>query len=698
MGLFTTPVLGIDISDHSIEALLVMRRGMDGIVSSYGRVTLPAGLVQGGEIVDTAGLGREVRKLLKERMTPPLPKGVSRVAFAMPESQVHMHVFEVPRQADERELGASLAIEADGFFPFTHKELVGGYAVIAQRPDKKEIYYAAVRRTVLDAYRAFFASIGLSLVAVEAESSAIARAVLAAGERDACLLVDVGARVTDISVYDREGIHFSETLGCAGIAFTEAVARETGASFDDAETAKTEHGFSDDADEPARRALLTVAEALFDGVERAIAYYEGRSGRAVKKVLFCGGSAMMPGLMERAAARLAAADRSRSVTLADPWVSARPSEALERLGIRSRNVLIATALGLGLRGAKIRKFPEIDFLSGSAKPRPVAGDPSRLAARRSAPFRVFGLIALAAVVVGALVWGVARRPGRRSTEPKAPPSAAGGDLSRLDLRVTMTDAYSPEAGTVSGTLVETPIHAEKAFSRDAVRVEGNASGTLEILNGTKQSRALVATTRFVSENGTVFRSDRAIAVPGGGKAMAHVTADRPGESGDVPAGTFKIPGLAPRLQTQIYGRSTEPMRGGLSFLGKPFTEEERAKAVDDLSAQVKASFEAGAAGAAGKGMIAPQGLASLGDLDIKGMPPVGSSVADYEAQADAISRRYVLKKTEIEEMLRHELGRVLGPATDTGRYTFKDLEVTVERFDAASGTASLDLRGVVVKS
>ena len=150
--------------------------------------------------------------------------------------------------------------------------------------------------------------------------------------------------------------------------------------------------------------------------------------------------------------------------------------------------------------------------------------------------------------------------------------------------------------------------------------------------------------------------------------------------------------------TQIYGRSTEPMRGGLSFLGKPFTEEERAKAVDDLSAQVKASFEAGAAGAAGKGMIAPQGLASLGDLDIKGMPPVGSSVADYEAQADAISRRYVLKKTEIEEMLRHELGRVLGPATDTGRYTFKDLEVTVERFDAASGTASLDLRGVVVKS
>ena len=350
----------------------MVRRGDRLVVASYGRTTLPPGVIVDGYVEHRDVAGLAIRKLLADKMTPPLPKGVNRVVFALPESQVYSHIFEVPRVADDTELGRSLAIEADGHFPYRHEDMVSGYAVIAQRPDRKDIYYAAVHRDTLKSYRDLFAVTGLFLEAVEGESSSIARATLLPNETEPVMYVDVGARVANIAVFDRNGIQFSEALETAGDAFTQALAGALGITVEDADSLKRNQGLIGDFDIKALTALRSVADRLAKDVVAARDYYEEKSGRPIGRVVMCGGSSLMPGLVEHVSAKLSTPARTQRVEHADPWSGLELDPLLEKLNLRERGVLATTAVGLAMRGLGVRKFADVNLLSDGIQGRSMA--------------------------------------------------------------------------------------------------------------------------------------------------------------------------------------------------------------------------------------------------------------------------------------------------------------------------------------
>ncbi len=689
MNLLRKPALGLDISDRSVEAVAVLRVGTRATLVSYGESPLPPGMVQNGEIVDAEGLAMTVRKLLRDRMTPPLPKGTVKVALALPESQVYMHVFEVPRLADDRELGASLAREADGYFPYPHDELAASHAVIAQRPDTKDVYYAAVRKTVLEAYLHLCRSIGLVPVALEAESSAIARAVLDKASPSPVALIDIGARGTDISVYDRDGIHFSETLPEAGEAFTAAVAGAGGLSSEQAETMKKEHGLSGGTGGKEERALRSAVDAICAGVREAIAYYEEKSGRKIGNVLVCGGGARLPGLLARAAESFGS---GRIVEAADPWKSLQPSPELEQAGLRTRGVLLTMALGLGLRAANVRKFQELNFLSAASK---IAVSGAKGASRSG--IRRGVLIALAAAVIaggGFLGW---KRFGAR----RASPSVGGVmQVSPVDVAVavTMGSVFSAENGVLAGRPLDVSYAVAKTVPHAAHAVDGQAKGTLDIVNDTGTARALVASTRLLSPDGVQFRLDRAAKVPAHGRVQATVTADQAGAAGDVAAGRFTIPGLAPALQKSLYGESTQPMRGGETFAGDPYTEEERLHDENGLRQAALDEALQNALSAAGTNAVALGDLIDLPDFRAEGLPPVGVPTGEFESRARGKAKAYVLEHSQVQQLLTEALAAKLGPAEDASGYRFENRSFQVADFDAGTGMARLTIRATAVRS
>lgn len=87
-----------------------------------------------------------------------------------------------------------------------------------------------------------------------------------------------------------------------------------------------------------------------------------------------------------------------------------------------------------------------------------------------------------------------------------------------------------------------------------------------------ESQKLVATTRFITEDGHVFRLDEAVTVPAAkivdGKIVpasveVSVTADKPGEEYNIAPNRFSIPGFkgTPRYAA-FYGESKDSMKGG----------------------------------------------------------------------------------------------------------------------------------------
>ncbi len=154
-------------------------------------------------------------------------------------------------------------------------------------------------------------------------------------------------------------------------------------------------------------------------------------------------------------------------------------------------------------------------------------------------------------------------------------------------------------GEISGSVGQTTITKSRSFTlpqEGARAVEGKASGEITVLNNTSSPQPLVATTRFLAQNGVLFRLDSATTVPANGQVNVRITADQPGVAGDIGPTTFAIPGLAPSLQEKIYGTSAQAMVGGVQYV-RTLSESDIADAkkalLADMLAEAKTTLSAG---------------------------------------------------------------------------------------------------------
>lgn len=133
--------------------------------------------------------------------------------------------------------------------------------------------------------------------------------------------------------------------------------------------------------------------------------------------------------------------------------------------------------------------------------------------------------------------------------------------------------------TIPGKIIEKEISVSSSFKSTGSKssssdVSQKAKGKIIIYNEFgPDSQQLVATTRFVSTDGKLFRLVKAAVVPGmsGGKSgsvEADVIADQPGEEYNIEASSFKIPGFegSPKYE-KFFAKSLSSMTGGGSSGG-----------------------------------------------------------------------------------------------------------------------------------
>lgn len=149
--------------------------------------------------------------------------------------------------------------------------------------------------------------------------------------------------------------------------------------------------------------------------------------------------------------------------------------------------------------------------------------------------------------------------------------------------VTAKTSVKELKGTVLLTTVEGSKEYESATT--AVGTPGKATGTVTIVNNYNQSQSLVATTRLLSKEGVLFRTQETITVPAGDSVDVDVIADQEGASGNISASTFEIVALWPGLKEKIYGTSSAAMTGGIVYT-TTVTAQDIEKAKTALSAEL----------------------------------------------------------------------------------------------------------------
>jgi hypothetical protein len=139
---------------------------------------------------------------------------------------------------------------------------------------------------------------------------------------------------------------------------------------------------------------------------------------------------------------------------------------------------------------------------------------------------------------------------------------------------------------IPGKILETEETITEEFSSSGtVLKEKKAEGIIRVYNDySTSSQVLIATTRFVSADGKLFRTPTKITIPGGhyeegefvpGYLDVQVKADQPGPEYNIGPSTFSIPGFAgTALYTKFYGKSFQAMTGGLSEKVPQITQED----------------------------------------------------------------------------------------------------------------------------
>lgn len=303
LGLFgkkTNSLLGIDISSTSVKLIELSRNNGRYRVESYAVEPLPPNAVVEKNINETNAVGEVIRKVVAKSRT-----NSRTAAVAVAGSSVITKTIQMSAGMKERELEASISLEADQYIPYPLDEVSIDFEVLGpspNNPDQVDVLLAACRRETVEAREEVLQIAGLKASVVDVEAYAMERAFqlvasqLEPGEEQLVAVVDIGATMTTLSVLLNGRTLYTREQLFGGRQLTEEIQRRYGLSQEEAGLAKKQGGLPDDYEQEV---LLPFKEAVVQQVSRALQFYFSSSQyNEVDYIVLAGGTASIAGLAD----------------------------------------------------------------------------------------------------------------------------------------------------------------------------------------------------------------------------------------------------------------------------------------------------------------------------------------------------------------------------------------------------------------
>jgi len=351
--------LGIDIGTSSVKVVeLALVKGKIHL-ETYGELKAFGYLKRLSDPIQSSSLqmlDTEVAEMIKHIVDESNTK--SRMAsMSIPVFSSFFTLLELPSMSP-KELGNAIPFQARQLVPIPISEVVLDWEVIgkvntgpsvAAAQEKLLVLLVAVPREVVDKYVRVAKLAGIELRGLEVETFSVVRALLRDME-DTNLLLDIGARSTNITIVDSGSIRMSHNLDISGNEFTRVLAHSLGVSMRRAEEHKINRGIAQRGGEiESSRALVPLVDAILQDAEKIMNIYYRKYGRKVVRVVLGGGSTNLPGLKEYIAMRM-----DKEVLVGNPFDKMIYPKALEP-AIREIGPAFSVSAGLALRELVVPK-------------------------------------------------------------------------------------------------------------------------------------------------------------------------------------------------------------------------------------------------------------------------------------------------------------------------------------------------------
>lgn len=345
MGLFSSEsFLGIDIASSGIKIVELKKEGGGIRLVTYGFSASEMDGKTGDwheSISQTAGIIREVMSRCG---------AASREAAAsLPSFSVFSSIINLSG-VEKKDIDSAVRWQAKKLIPLPAEETVLSWSKISEKAgEKKEdlkVLLTGAPQSLVKKYVEIFRRAKLNLRSLETETFPLIRALLA-NDPATVMVVDMGTKVTDIIIVERNVPILSRSIDIGGLTITDAVSHVLGINLERAEQFKYDLGLSGyeaREEEVVPKTIMETITPVVNEIKYTLNLFSSRYQNKVEKIVLSGGSALLVNF----AGYLTKALNIQTIA-GDPWARVSyPADLkikLEEIGPK-----MAVAIGLAMKG------------------------------------------------------------------------------------------------------------------------------------------------------------------------------------------------------------------------------------------------------------------------------------------------------------------------------------------------------------
>ncbi len=332
---------GLDIGSEHLKIVQVAQEKNGFRLVTAGMIKGPSPGMSSDADKDLLAVAEAIKKLKNEiRVT------TNEVVLSLPERNVFTSIIEVPSMTEE-ELRQAIPWEAENLIPQPMAEVNLDWEVIpdgaAEKGNRLKVLLAAAPTVLINKYLKVLKLAELEPKGLETELLAVVRCLKPLFGQGSLILVNLGAKSSDIAVIHRGNLYLTRQLPTAGEAVTRALTTTLNMDFATAEEYKKTYGLTGQFENKLAAAIEPILGVVVNEAKKAAQFYLEKEQTPLKVMILVGGTAMLPGITEYFTRSL-----DFEVQVADPFSFIRLDEKSKEF-LKKYSPVFTVALGLAMK-------------------------------------------------------------------------------------------------------------------------------------------------------------------------------------------------------------------------------------------------------------------------------------------------------------------------------------------------------------
>jgi type IV pilus assembly protein PilM len=303
MSLFSAKrqLLGLDIGSSAVKLIQMKENRGRYMLQKFAVKELEPEVIVDGTVMDEGRVVSSIKELLEETHTK-----LKQVAISISGHAVIIKKISLPPMPDE-ELEGQVKLAAEQYIPFDINEVNLDFHVlpVSQTPDEQgemSVILVAAKKDKINELTELVKAAGLTPMVMDVDAFAIENMYGINYPDDAenpVTLVNIGASVMNVNIVQGGVSLFTRDIPIGGNRYTEAVQREMGVPYEEADQLKKTESSSTDSS-MLNSVIESVNAEVASEIARTIDYFKTTSSDGdVARVLLCGGGAKIKGLPQQ---------------------------------------------------------------------------------------------------------------------------------------------------------------------------------------------------------------------------------------------------------------------------------------------------------------------------------------------------------------------------------------------------------------